>query len=536
MNNTISWHRMGLSSLYAYFFSSPEGLSQREAQKRRTSDFEAEKQYQKLLLSTLSGLPLAYLSALFMIAIFCILNGYMLAGGLGLVSASLYAFVLIREAQHRADWTVMLGNLNREKVMVLRDGEPKAHLPSDLVLGDVILINPHMVMPVTVRLIEATDLEVAQSLTHPPVRKQARNYTKEESVVSKILFAAHKTNTAQEEGSENLVIAGSWVSHGAGKGIIIDIPEENKTLWVDETFHADPLLTWDSFLRPQFILSAVAAFLVFFVSAIVLEDKSHGFLASILASLGFVVLLYPITANLLLVHDSNLQIHQLLRKQIMVRNAQVFQNLGNTSFIVADAEYLFANNLINLSQLMQQGLQFVVFSEKPSDILAAQIRVNGGDASLLMTHQEFENHSDREMQERLKASCFISGMNASAKNRLLEILKLTGTSFIMIGERDHNEPVIPREMRLLLANQAASALTKNATDILLYSDNIPEFLSILLTRHQKKSKLLQSEALLKSLHYFCATAVILAFLVGGGMGEFIVCASLGLLGLWYSFA
>ena len=64
MNTVISWHSMGLSSLYAYFFSSPQGLSQLEAEKRRSANQDAEAEYRRLFIKTLMGLPALYLAAI----------------------------------------------------------------------------------------------------------------------------------------------------------------------------------------------------------------------------------------------------------------------------------------------------------------------------------------------------------------------------------------------------------------------------------------------------------------------------------------
>jgi hypothetical protein len=534
MNTVISWHSMGLSSLYAYFFSSPQGLSQLEAEKRRSANQDAEAEYRRLFIKTLMGLPALYLAAIVFFSILCFFNEYLFAGGLGLLAATLYAVVFAKEARQRVNWAIMLNNLNREKITVYRDGQPKLHLPEDLVLGDVLELQPGKMVPATVRLIDDKNLYVALSSKDEPQEKKAINFTKEETVVTKVLFPNEKG--WNETNPVNIVPAGSWVSKGQGKGIVIDIPDENKSAWLMDQFHIEPLFSLNDFAWKPLAILSIAVLFMFMLIEMNLDGKSHGFFATLLASCGFLVLLFPITIILLQVHRANLQVHDLLRKQIILRNSNVFNNLANTSMVVAEAEYLFKEEIKDISDIIAQGLQLIIITKKSKEWLTDELAAHGVLGKTIIDHQQFANLSDRQIEERLKSVAYFAELSSADMKRLFQVIKAEDKPFVLIGERSEDETFIPAQLRLLFANQTTSSVTRNATDILVLSNNIKEFLCALLAFQKQKDKVMQNESVLRTAHHFCAAGVILAFIIGGGVGESVALSLLVLLGLWNTFS
>jgi len=372
----MSWHTIGISALYAYFFSSPEGLSQLEAEKRRFSNQSAGDEYKQLLLHTLLGLPLIYLIGIFLVAFGAFANGYMYAGGLGIAVGIIYTIVFLREARQRVNWTITLTNLNQEKVTVYRDGEPKMHMPGDLVLGDVVELKPNMILPVTVRLIEAEHLFIANDAHSKAIQKEAINHPKEKSVVTKILFPEKEW---RETNPINMALAGSLIIKGAGKGIVVDIPADTNTWWLAEKFHMEPLFSWSSAQYYPLAFASMLVVILLILSSLALDDKSHGFFDIILGSISFALLVFPVTAILLNIHQANIQIQNLLRKHIAVRNTKVFTSLLDTSLVVADADYLLQEHIAveeknYLHNLSAQGLHFIMLTTKSKEWLVHKLK------------------------------------------------------------------------------------------------------------------------------------------------------------------
>jgi cation transport ATPase len=204
--------------------------------------------------------------------------------------------------------------------------------------------------------------------------------------------------------------------------------------------------------------------------------------------------------------------------------------------VVADAEFLFKHETSEdsqaLFQLVKSGLNIVTITDKSQQWLREELASHGYENPTIISHERFAQQSDRQIETLLSETHFFAELTEIDKKRLFQILKASGQHFILIGERANDETVIPAELRLLLAKQTASSLVRNATDILLFSNNIKEFLVILNSLQTQRKKIDQNEAFLKTTHYFCAAAVILAFLIGGGVAELIMLSLLILLGLW----
>lgn len=114
--------------------------------------------------------------------------------------------------EHRAGKaTDALRNMLPSYARVIRDGEEQKILAEDLVTGDIILLEEGDKISADARLIECSDLQVDQStLTGEsnPVRKTKEAVLKEDLTRAEI---------------PNLIFAGTNVSEGNGKAIVMEI-------------------------------------------------------------------------------------------------------------------------------------------------------------------------------------------------------------------------------------------------------------------------------------------------------------------------
>lgn len=92
---------------------------------------------------------------------------------------------------------------------VLRDGTIKPISPSELVRGDVVVLQAGDRVPADLRLIESRDLLIDES-----------TLTGESDAVQKDSHALHRP-TASLTDNRNLVFGGSFIRHGQGRGVVI---------------------------------------------------------------------------------------------------------------------------------------------------------------------------------------------------------------------------------------------------------------------------------------------------------------------------
>lgn len=114
--------------------------------------------------------------------------------------------------EHRASKaTEALNNMLPSYVRVIRDGIEQKILAEDLVIGDIILLEEGDKISVDARLIESSDLQVNQS-----------TLTGESNPVRKTKDAVLREDLTRAE-IPNLIFAGTSVSGGNGKAIVISI-------------------------------------------------------------------------------------------------------------------------------------------------------------------------------------------------------------------------------------------------------------------------------------------------------------------------
>lgn len=107
--------------------------------------------------------------------------------------------------------TDALKNMLPSYVRVIRDGKEEKILAEDLVVGDIILLEEGDKISADARLVGCNDLQVNQS-----------TLTGESNPVSKINDSILKNNLTRAE-IPNLIFAGTSVSAGNGKAVVIEI-------------------------------------------------------------------------------------------------------------------------------------------------------------------------------------------------------------------------------------------------------------------------------------------------------------------------
>ena len=169
--------------------------------------------------------------------------------------------------EHRASQaTDALRNMLPSYVRVIRSAEEQKILAEDLVIGDIILLEEGDKISADARLIECSDLQVDQS-----------TLTGESNPVRKIKDAVLKDDLTRSE-TPNLIFAGTNVSEGNGKAIVMEIgmrTEFGKIADLTQNMEKEdsPLQKEMDRLTKQISVIAITFGIVFFVAALFLVDQ-----------------------------------------------------------------------------------------------------------------------------------------------------------------------------------------------------------------------------------------------------------------------
>lgn len=213
------YHNLGIDEAVVRAESSKEGLTKEESEKRLKRDglneFEAQKKknlFQKFLAQFKDVMILVLIAAAIVSAVIAIVRkDYMdlIDSGIIMLIVILNAVIgLIQESKAEAALDA-LKNMNKPYAKVLRGGVRESIKASEIVFGDIVVLEAGDVVPADLRLISSASLKIEESaLTGEsvPVEKDAN------LVVDENAPLGDRTNMAY---------SGGTVVYGRGEGVVV---------------------------------------------------------------------------------------------------------------------------------------------------------------------------------------------------------------------------------------------------------------------------------------------------------------------------
>ncbi|MCX6742719.1 MAG: HAD-IC family P-type ATPase [Candidatus Parcubacteria bacterium] len=210
------------------------------------------------------------------------------------------------------------------KTNVIRDGKIKQINATELVLGDIVLLQVASIIPADIRLVETHDLAINQAILSGesfPVEKNA---------------AATKSYLQLME-APNLVFAGSHVVQGNGKGIIVATGQntflgQTANLMTEVEPQSEFQKGISDFGYFLFRIIILFSFIVFLILAIFKGNWLEALLFSLAIAVGISPELLPIIITINLSRGAR----KMAQKQVIVKRLMAIENLGNADVICTD--------------------------------------------------------------------------------------------------------------------------------------------------------------------------------------------------------
>ncbi len=321
--------------------SKPSGLTENEAKTRLDRDGKniVIKDDKK---SPLYFLLMSFKDEFIIILIFLAIINLFLGDKLGSIIILVIAFIsaFIRFVQ---DYSVYKFNRKLKSkiistVTVLRDNEELEINVENVVIGDIVKLNAGTIVPADLKIVEAKDLFVNQSV-----------FTGESILVEKTINA--KSDCNQIFDIDNICLMGSTIESGKATGIVISTGVNtylgqvgNEVKVRGEITSFDKGIKSISNLLIKYMI--VVCLVVIVIDGIIKKNISEALLFALSVAVGITPSMLPMILNVNLTKGSR----ALAKKKTLVKKIEAIENLGAIDILCTDKTGTLTENKITLQK------------------------------------------------------------------------------------------------------------------------------------------------------------------------------------------
>jgi Ca2+-transporting ATPase len=326
----VDWHRLTVENVSSQVHTDPQhGLNVPEARKR----------LREFGLNQLREKKATPIWAIFLdqfkdLMIVVLLIAALIAGLIGEIKDTAMILIIVfinavlgTTQQYRAERAIAaLKKLSVPKSMVVREGESKIVNSTELVPGDIILLEAGAYVPADIRIIKAPNLRVNESAL-----------TGESVPVEKITEAIVKENVPIAD-QGNMAFAGTITTYGRGKGIVVETGMRTQVgkiaqLIGQEKKEATPLQV--RFAELGRWLAGIALFicLVIFGAGVL---RGVEIFDMFLTAVSLAVAAIPEGLPAVITISLGLGAYRLVKRRAIIRKLPAVETLGSTTVICAD--------------------------------------------------------------------------------------------------------------------------------------------------------------------------------------------------------
>lgn len=321
--------------------SKPSGLTKNEAKTRLDRDGKniVIKDDKK---SPLYFLLMSFKDEFIIILIFLAIINLFLGDKLGSIIILVIAFIsaFIRFVQ---DYSVYKFNRKLKSkiistVTVLRDNEELEINVENVVIGDIVKLNAGTIVPADLKIVEAKDLFVNQSV-----------FTGESILVEKTINA--KSDCNQIFDIDNICLMGSTIESGKATGIVISTGVNtylgqvgNEVKVRGEITSFDKGIKSISNLLIKYMI--IVCLVVIVIDGIIKKNISEALLFALSVAVGITPSMLPMILNVNLTKGSR----ALAKKKTLVKKIEAIENLGAIDILCTDKTGTLTENKITLQK------------------------------------------------------------------------------------------------------------------------------------------------------------------------------------------
>ena len=234
-----------------------------------------------------------------------------------------------------------LSTLSFSRVMVLRNGQKILLESSQIVVGDIVLLDSGDKVPADIKLLYAKELRVDESLL-----------TGESVPVAKHVDVLD-TQTALADRA-NMLFASTLVTYGHGKGVVIRVGDKSElgkinTLMSHVSILQTPLTQKLTFFSKRLLYGILLMASVTFIIGIMrAEELVLTFMASVALAVGVIPEGLPATMTIILA----IGVVKMAQKNAIIRKLPAVETLGSTTVICTDKTGTLTQNAMTVRKII----------------------------------------------------------------------------------------------------------------------------------------------------------------------------------------
>lgn len=388
------FHSSDIKDVFARLSSNAKGLTSDQVSKRLErygrNEIKAEKKESafKLLISQFNS-PLVWI----------LIAALVIAIAVGeIIDSIVIAAILILNAilgfaqEYRAEKAIeALQKMASLKAVVLRDGKPTKIDASELVPGDVVLLETGAKVPADCRIFELSNLETQEAAL-----------TGESTPITKYLkVLAAKTSVADRT---NMIFSGTIITKGRGKAIVCSTGMKTEIGKIARDIQSaekmqTPLQKKLAVLGKWLGLLVVVIAMIVFLTGYFLQEGSA--LELMLAAIALAVAAIPEGLPAVVTISLGLGVKKLVKKNALMRHLPSVETLGSTTVICSDKTGTITHNEMTVTKLFVNDHEVSVggrgykpeggFSTSRKDVeFLMQIGALNNDAKLQLEEKEWK--------------------------------------------------------------------------------------------------------------------------------------------------
>ncbi|MDJ0349912.1 HAD-IC family P-type ATPase [Cryobacterium sp. PH29-G1] len=336
------WHSLTIDDIFTRLSSSADGLGAAEAAEKLRSGgpnelaVAARTPWWRVLARQFVS-PL--IAILLVAAIVTALQQHWVdSGAIFLILCLNAALGFVQERKAESDMRA-LQSLSTPSCRVLRDGSERVIPGSDVVLGDIVLLESGERVPADLRLFIANALEVDESM----LTGESFAATKHTGVLPKEVGDSDKANIA---------FSGTFVGSGRGRGIVIATGAATSLGAINALVQGPsgktPLQLLTNSLERSVGLLVLGAVVFVFIAGIVLgNDASTMFRTAV----GLAVASIPESLPIVLTVALSLGVSRMAKRNAIIRTLPAVETLGSTNVIGSDKTGTLTENRLTVERV-----------------------------------------------------------------------------------------------------------------------------------------------------------------------------------------
>lgn len=346
-----AWHTLETGKIFSQLNSSRSGLSQKEAEKRLADsgpNILPDKKSRSLTVMFFSQF------ADFMIIV--LLVAALISGFIGEPQDTIAILVIIllnsiigAVQEYRAERAMaVLRQMSAPDAHVLRDAKAVTLAASDLVPGDVVILDAGNIIPADLRLLSLEELQVDESAL-----------TGESHPVNKNIQSLNESNLAVAD-RKNMVFKNSLITRGRGKGIVVATAMDTEIGRIAELLQTEkgvktPLQKRLKRFGRYLALSVLAICLIVFIAGLLQGQPA---LLMFLTAVSLAVAAIPEALPAVVTISLALGARKLIKHHALVRNLPAVETLGSVTYICSDKTGTLTQNRMSVEMIFFAGQRY----------------------------------------------------------------------------------------------------------------------------------------------------------------------------------